>query len=114
MSTRAFTDKAIDDFVARVNAGTNRTADADQVPPALRDGEVDPHGQVRWRIRGITGAPWVAALEARLPGQFPPSFRSLIHRYAFPAFDLGPVRLFGNTGDADADEDLASRSSPTS
>jgi hypothetical protein len=41
-----------------------------------------------------------------LPRRLPPSFRSLVGRYVFPAFPVGRLQLFGNTG-ADVDEELA-------
>ena len=109
MSTRPSTDKVIDAFVARFNACAHHTTDACEVPPALRRGDVDTEGQVEWRITSVPSAPWVVELEARLPGRLPPSFRSLINRYAFPAFDIGPVRLFANTGEAELYEELRSR-----
>ena len=40
-------------------------------------------------IRSLAGAPWIDDLEARLGLSFPPSFRSLVNRYAFPLLDIG-------------------------
>lgn len=53
-----------------------------------------------------TDVPFAPILESRLPARFPSSFRSLVARYAFPAFDCGPLSLFGNSGQ-DADDDLS-------
>ena len=56
---------------------------------------VDPSGEL---FRRIGSAPWVETLEAELPRRFPASFRSLVTRYAFPAFDAGGLSFFSNTG----------------
>ncbi len=68
------------------------------------------HFVVRMRERGevirpLASAPWIAHVEQRLGLHFPPSFRSLIGRYAFPVLDLGLVELFANEGDG-AEYDL--------
>jgi hypothetical protein len=86
MRTRPSTDVAIDAFVTRVRLGN------EGAPP-----------------QRISEAPWIASLEERLPRPFPPSFRSLVCRYAFPALDLGLLALFANTGDLTADDELAAR-----
>lgn len=82
--TRPSTDKRIDAFVERERAA----------------------GLV---FRSLDAAPWIDALEARLPRRFPPSFRSLVSRYAFEVFELGPYRLFANKGDPHGDDELAVR-----
>jgi hypothetical protein len=46
----------------------------------------------------IAEAEWIDILETKLPCRLPGSFRSLVTRYAFASFDIGPLRLFGNTG----------------
>ena len=40
-----------------------------------------------------------------MSSKLPSSFRSLVTRYAFASFDIGPLRLFGNTG-RDEEDDL--------
>ncbi len=65
------------------------------------DSAID-HFVVRMRERGeairpLASAPWIALVEQRLGLRFPPSFRSLIDRYAFPMLDLGVVELFLRT-----------------
>ncbi len=107
--TRPSTDIAIDAFASRYLANSRPRLLAEQVPVGLRAGPVDADGTVDWTILRIDSAPWIESLEARLPRRFPPSFRSLVIRYAFPAFDLGPVHLFANTGELDMDEELGSR-----
>lgn len=54
----------------------------------------------------IDYAPWIVALEAKLPKRFPASFRSLVTRYSFPAFDAGALSFFANLGDG-SDEELS-------
>ena len=49
-------------------------------------------------------APWIDALEARLSWRLPPSFRSLVTRYAFLPFEAGPLELWGNMGSNAEDE----------
>jgi hypothetical protein len=109
MPTRPSTDAAIDAFVARTNAGLRPPRPAADIPERLRDGPVDARGEVGWRIVPVVVAPWVEALEARLPGRFPPSFRSLVARYAFPALELGRFRLFASSGEPELDEELGVR-----
>lgn len=82
MSSRPSTDKLIDEFVAKSNDGC---------------------------IRRVPSAEWFEALESRLPRRLPPSYRSLATRYAFPAFDLGPVHLFANTGAPEEVDELSVR-----
>ncbi len=57
-------------------------------------------------FRRIENALWIDDLEAKLPKRFPASFRSLITRYSFAAFDCGELSFFANLGDG-ADEDLS-------
>lgn len=64
---------------------------------------IDQSGNI---FRRIESAPWVEALEAKLPKRFPVSFRSLITRYAFPPFDAGGLFFFANT-DGDSPEELS-------
>ena len=56
---------------------------------------VDPLGHL---FRRVESAPWVDALEAKLPKRFPASFRSLVTRYTFPSFEAGGLSFFPNTG----------------
>lgn len=93
-------DALIDRFVAKINASEReRLTDAD-VPPRLRVEDGDGEDGREWRIIPSDESARIEALEARLPGRLPRSFRSLVTRYAFLAFDVAPIRLFSNTGDA--------------
>ena len=73
-------DELIDQFVERVNSPDSN-------------------------FHRIDNAPWIVDLESRLPKRFPVSFRSLITRYSFSAFDAGALSFFSNLGD-DSDEEL--------
>jgi hypothetical protein len=64
---------------------------------------IDPAGSV---FRRIDSAPWIDALETRLPKRFPASFRSLVTRYAFPSFDVSGLYFFANRG-VDSYDDLS-------
>ncbi len=64
---------------------------------------IDQSGNI---FRQVESAPWVEALEAKLPQRFPASFRSLVTRYAFPSFDAGGLCFFANTG-SDSPEELS-------
>jgi hypothetical protein len=62
---------------------------------------VDPSGEI---FRRVESTPWVGPLQSKLPRRFPASFRSLITRYTFPAFDAGGLSFFSNTGGDSRDE----------
>jgi hypothetical protein len=96
--TRKSLDKLVDQFVARVNAGPRERLWCDDVPDRLRIGTPDDLGQTDWQIVAAECA-WLASMEENLPGPLPPSYRSLVARYVFPAFELGDVLLFANTGE---------------
>lgn len=49
-------------------------------------------------FQSVPTAPWFETLEASLPRQLSASFKSLFSHFIFPAFALGPIVLFGNTG----------------
>jgi hypothetical protein len=64
--------------------------------------KVDPSKVIFSRI---AEAAWIDVLESKLPSRLPTSFRSLVTRYAFASFGIGPLTLFGNTG-LDEEDDL--------
>ncbi len=92
-------DAIIDAFVARMNTTAKEPLPPEDLPEQLRDGESDVHSQFLWGIRQADCHQWLSDLMYKLPKRFPPSYYSLISRYTFPAFQLGPVFLFGNTGE---------------
>ncbi|GAO01228.1 SMI1/KNR4 family protein [Anaeromyxobacter sp. PSR-1] len=99
--TQRKVDLAIDEFVARVNGSPRAALDPEVVPVNLREGRQQA-AALDWVAWGIVRAPspcaWVDEFEAKLPGRLPRSYGSFVTRYLFPAFDVGPVTLFANTG----------------
>jgi hypothetical protein len=98
-------DRVIDDFVARINAHPRVPLEPDEVPVALRvacEARADHkgYGSTHWKIIAADNVARVEALERRLEQALPPSFRSLICRYSFPAFECGPMLFFSNTGES--------------
>ena len=71
----------------------------EHVPQRLRVGVISQQGFCHWKIRPSGDIHWIEPFEARLPYQLPPSFRSLITRYVFLPFRIGPITLLGNTGE---------------
>lgn len=105
--TQRQADQGIDRFVERVRTSRREPLFYDEVPDFLRDGPpADAAGyHVPWTIFPAPGScAWVEEFEARLPGRLPRSYKSLISRYLFPAFEVGPVLLFANTGAGVQDE----------
>jgi hypothetical protein len=94
------TDRLVDAFVERVNTRPRVRLGVHEVPEAVRLGPADERGRCDWQIRPSPGSTWLVDLQGRLPGRFPPSYLSLVQRYVFPAFDVGGVQLFSNTGAA--------------
>ena len=62
---------------------------------------IDPGRSI---FRKVESAPWIDALETKLPRRLPASFRSLVTRYAFPSFEAGGLNFFANKGDDSQDE----------
>jgi len=105
--TQRNADLAIDEFVERVNRSSREELDGEDVPGSLRVGSPPPDvfGRVSWTIvRAPSPCKWVDEFEAKLPGLLPRSYRSLVSRYLFPAFDVGSVMLLANTGSGVRDE----------
>ena len=97
-------DEIIDQFVEKTDQSDLEPQVANELPAKLRHGGPDEHGWYRWKIQRAQGIDWIGACESKLPARFPPSFRSLVTRYVFPAFKAGPVWLFANTGESLHDE----------
>lgn len=57
-------------------------------------------------FRRIEMAEWILDLESQLPERLPFSFRSLVTRYSFSAFNAGAISFFSNLGDG-SDEELS-------
>lgn len=62
---------------------------------------IDPAGK---DFRRVEHAPWIDAVETKLPRRLPASFRSLVTRYVFPPFMVGGLDFFANRGAESHDE----------
>ena len=91
-------DKLIDRFVDQINKSEKEKLEPNEVPFFLRSGEPDEYGDYDWKICESDCKEWVDPLMHKLPKRFPPSFYSLLSRYAFPAFEFSSIMLFANTG----------------
>jgi len=93
----------VDGFVEKVNKGRRERLQLKEVPRFLRHRSADENDDdglsTDWRILRVDNSAATASLEGRIGTSFPASFRSLIARYCFPAFECGPFFLFGNTGE---------------
>jgi hypothetical protein len=87
-------DRRVDAFVAAVNSSPRETVRPREVPPECVISTSDAMDWVDWRIVPSNGAPCLPELEALLPFRLPASFRSLIARYLFPAFEAHPLFLY--------------------
>lgn len=96
--TPSNTDALIDSFANKVNAANREPLPSNEVPEIVRDGNPNQHDLVSWKIKPIQSAPWVAVIMKKVPKRLPHSYSSLITRYVFPAFQVGPVFIFANTG----------------
>lgn len=90
-------DELVDEFVAYLNRTGFEPKLPHEVPEELRTSESD-YGMFHWQIQGATSNPWIEELLERLPHVLPRPFRSLIGRYRYCNFGVGPLMLFANTG----------------
>lgn len=92
-------DRLVDRFVEVLNARGFESLPQEEVPLELRTGAVEPSEWCDWKIRRADHNPWVAGLEEAVPPhRFPAPFLSLISRYRFAEFEVGPIMFFANTG----------------
>jgi hypothetical protein len=99
----------IDTFVNILNRpGILGKLEEDDVPSFLRIGAPDEAGYYHWKIRQHDGSAWIDPLMETLPERFPPSYYSLVSRYAFAVIEMSSIRLFANTGQ-DSQRELSSR-----
>ena len=98
-------DDVIDRFVELVNRWEREPKFGNELPSWLRVGtphnENYPDGQALydWQVRKTDRKEWIDVLEAKLPCPFPPAFRSLVRRYVYPDFTVGPLWILANTGE---------------
>jgi len=99
-NTRMNDNELIDCFVEVLNQLGFESLAEDYVTEELRTTDVpDDVGGYDWKIRPAASNPWVAGLEQRMaPHRFPALYLSLISRYRFAEFEIGPILFFANTG----------------
>ena len=85
-------DHRVDAFVSAVNSAPREPLFQDEVPLECVISTSDD--VVDWHIVPSNGAPWLPEMEASFPFRLPRSFRSLIARYLFPAFEVSPLVLY--------------------
>ena len=90
----------VDQFVQKVNARRHVALPPEDVPEFLRVPWPEGDGDIwsDWQILAADHTARIQQLETRMGRPFPISFRELITRYSFPAFDCGPLTFFANTG----------------
>jgi hypothetical protein len=92
----------VDAFVEKINNGPREEEPVDEVPSSVRENSADwteDDGYSGWRIVRSDNAARIEALELRIGRRFPPSFRDLVSRYSFPAFESGPLMFFANAAE---------------
>jgi hypothetical protein len=89
----------IDSFVETINSTSRESLLQEDVPAFLREGDPDEYGYFNWKVCKTDCRKWIDPFEQKVAKRLPSSYRSFISRYAFPAFQLGPIFFFGNTGD---------------
>jgi len=98
MSTRGrISNELVDEFVCFLNDAGFEPKFSDEVPEELRASKTE-YGAFHWQIRPATSNPWIKPLFDRLPEGLPRPFRSLVERYRYCNFEVGPLMLFANSG----------------
>jgi hypothetical protein len=96
---RRSAESLVDEFVAYVNSSGLEPKFPNELPEELRGGKTD-YGMFEWQIRLSADNPWIPPFLQRLPQVLPAPFLSLIERYRFVEFEVGPIMFFANTGQA--------------
>lgn len=95
-------DSLIDSFVDYVNSSEPEPEFEKDVPPFLRRGPAITGTKsdelFKWAIVPSDNLKRIDSLEKRIGINFPKSFRSLLTRYSYPAFEVGKIMLFANSG----------------
>jgi hypothetical protein len=90
-------DQLVDEFVRYLNATGFEPRFGDEVPEDLRI-ESAGDGMFAWQIQPASSTPWLDELDRRLSQKWPKSYRSLVRRYSFCNFEVGPVMFYANSG----------------
>jgi hypothetical protein len=85
--------RRVDSFVAAVNSSPREALFAEEIPEPCKLSEFEWSNMFNWQIVRSVEAEWLPDVERRLPFRLPPTFRSLIARYWFPSFEVGPLTL---------------------
>lgn len=91
-------DTLIDAFVRNINRAPRRRIREEDLPHPLREGGAEFGLYYEWTIQRFDHINWIAPIEATLHRALPPSYRSLVTRYIFPAFEVDSLTLLANTG----------------
>lgn|SRR5271157_1950055 len=95
--TKTNLDELVDKFVLCANEAGFEPKFPNEVPEELRTAEGE-WGTLHWRIRPAAPNPWIEHLTQQLPQAWPKPYLSLVQRYRFCNFTVGPVMFFANTG----------------
>jgi hypothetical protein len=98
MNRGADVHELIDKFVEKVNQSSRKRIREEDLPPGLRQGKPEFGLYYDWRIQKSGRIDWIDPLESKLPTALPPSYRSFVTRYLFPAFEADSLILLANTG----------------
>lgn len=90
-------DELVTEFVSYLNGAGFEPKFSNEVPEELRTSSAE-YEMFHWRIRFASSNPWVETLVQKLPQDWPKPFRSLIDRYRFCHFEIGPLMFFANSG----------------
>ena len=90
-------DELVDVFVSFLNGVGFEPKFQDEIPEELRTSSAE-YDTFHWQIKPLSSNPWVEELVQKLPQTWPKPFRSLIERYRFCNFEIGPLMLFANSG----------------
>ena len=95
---RRHVDALVDRFVRLINRTVRQRIREEDIPVQLRQGGARFGLYHSWKIQRFDATHWIKTLEKKLPARLPPSYRSLVSRYVYPAFEVPPLVLLGNTG----------------
>jgi hypothetical protein len=96
-TTSKSSDELVDKFVRYANETGFESRSPDEVPEDLRTSDVE-HGMFHWQIRPVASNPWIEQFVQQLPQALPRPYLSLVQRYRFCDFTVGPVMFFANSG----------------
>jgi hypothetical protein len=90
-------DNLVDAFVAYLNAAGFEPKFQNEVPEELRTSAAE-YDMFNWQIHSAPFNSWIEELNEKLPQRWPKPFASLVQRYRFCSFEIGPLMLFANSG----------------